>query len=176
MTRVFISYRRADSRAAAEAIVEALGRRGRLTRKQGVVFLDETSIEPGEDWWQRLTSEVARADWLVALVGPQWLVPAADGRPRIHQRDDLVRIEIASALKAGTPILPVRVGGGEVPDVRQLPRDVAMLTRAQALTWPQDAARITSTVNERARLPGALVPPVLVGTWVHAQATLGATY
>lgn len=176
MTRVFISYRRADSRADAEAIVEALGARRGLSHKRGVVFLDEKSIEPGEDWRQRLTSEVAGADWLVALIGPQWLAPAADGRPRILQRDDLVRVEIASALKAGTPILPVRVGGGEVPDVWQLPRDVAMLTRVQALTWPQDAARITSTVNKRARLPGVLVPPALVGTWVHAQATLGATY
>jgi hypothetical protein len=176
MARVFVSYRRADSSRAAGEIVAVLERRRGLIGRRSVVFRDETSINPAEDWRQRLMNEVESCDWLVAVIGRHWLGAGADGQPRIHHRDDMVRIEVATALRSGIPVLPLTVDGARVPDIREVPRDIAMMTRQQGLQWPEDSGRLVATIKTHAKARRPPVPTSLLGTWVHAEPTLGATY
>jgi len=88
----------------------------------------------------------------------------------------MVRIEVATALRSGIPVLPVAVDGARVPDIRDVPRDIAMMTRQQGLHWPEDSRRLVATVNTHAKASLPAVPISLLGTWAHAKPRLGATY
>jgi hypothetical protein len=61
--------------------------------------------------------------------------------------EDFVRSEIAAALSRGTTVIPVLVGGAEMPTGAQLPADLAAFARCQAVTiqdhvFDEDAARL----------------------------------
>lgn len=126
MAKIFISYRRDDTRWPAQRIYDAFTRVAPKDR----VFMDVDSIPLGTNFAEYLDEQVARADILLALIGPNWL-SAADpktGTPRLHDPDDFVRIEIASALNRGIPVVPVLLDGARMPTRDQLPADIAEIT------------------------------------------------
>ena len=67
--RIFVSYRREDSRGQAGRMNDRLA----SEFGQSNVFMDVDSIPLGVDFVQRLHAEVARCDVLLAVIGPQWL-------------------------------------------------------------------------------------------------------
>ena len=88
MARVFISYRRSESKWAAgrlyDRLAEVIGRDN--------LFFDVSNIEPGEDFVSRIREIVGRCDVLLAVIGPNWAtVQDGSGRPRLHNGRDLVR-------------------------------------------------------------------------------------
>lgn len=82
-----------------------------------------------------IRDQIARCDALVALIGRSWLrATDRQGRRRLDLIDDLVRIEIASALRLGKRVIPVLVGAGAVmPTEELLPDDLKPLVRRNAL-------------------------------------------
>jgi hypothetical protein len=91
--RVFVSYRRDDSKHAAGRLAERLDERFTL-------FMDVTRIRPGSDFTTAIREAVDQADVLLAVIGSQWLtVTAADGGRLIDQPDDWVVLEVAAALR-----------------------------------------------------------------------------
>ena len=55
---------------------------------------------------KQLETQVSQCDALLALIGPHWLAAEGEqGRRRLEDEKDYVRIEIASALKRGTRIM-----------------------------------------------------------------------
>lgn len=129
MARVFISYRRGDTRWAAGRIYD------RLVEKLGGenVILDVTDIEPGEDFSSRIQQFVNRCDVLLAVIGPTWLtsVDRAGGR-RLDDPRDLVRIEIATALQRNIRVIPVLLDETSMPREDELPEVLAPLARRNA--------------------------------------------
>jgi CubicO group peptidase (beta-lactamase class C family) len=117
MAKITISYRRADSDAIAGRI------RDRLASHYGEnsVFMDIDSIPFGIDFREHIKAELAANDILVAVVGPKWLGPGEDARPRMHDETDPVRIEIETALQRGIPVIPVLVHGAIIPKPGELP-------------------------------------------------------
>ncbi len=90
--RVFISYRRDDSRYQARMVYTAFT--DVLARDN--VFMDIDSIPPGADFVAILEGWVGQCEILLALIGTGW-VGAADprtGRRRLDNPHDFVRIEI----------------------------------------------------------------------------------
>ena len=54
------------------------------------VFKDVDSIEPGEDFVERITAAVASCDVLLALIGPQWLtITDENGQRRLDNPEGL---------------------------------------------------------------------------------------
>ena len=54
---------------------------------------------------------------MLAVIGPDWAtVSDSHGRPRLSDPGDVVRMEIATALQTGKPVIPVLVGGASMPD------------------------------------------------------------
>lgn len=172
MTRIFISYRRSDTSAAAAALHERLT----VALPHAEVFRDVESLVPAADWRKAILHAVQSADWFIALLGPGWV------DERLTDRSDLVRIEISTALRRRTPTLPVLIDGAAMPAAERLPLDVAMLTRLQATrispsTFEADCARIAQVVDT-VRMP-PFRPPMpagLVGLWTRTTATAGAFY
>lgn len=91
MPMVFLSYRRADSRADAGRLYD------RLSHEFGDdnVFMDVDDIAPGENFVTRLEATLGRCDVLLAVIGPQWAsITDGNGQPRLHDPDDFLLLEI----------------------------------------------------------------------------------
>jgi hypothetical protein len=129
MSRILISYRRADSAAYAGRLYDHL--LARLGREN--VFMDIATIKPGEDFYSVIERSVASCDALVAVIGKGWLT-SADGRTRrLDLPDDFVRMEIAIALARNVTVIPALVGGARMPTADELPDDLSALSRRQAI-------------------------------------------
>jgi len=127
--RIFISYRRGDS-------ADVSGRIGdRLQADFGAanVFKDVNSIPVGVDFEEYISEQLQQCDVVLVLIGPSWAsVTNRDGRPRLHDPADLVRIEIEQALHHKRLVIPTLVGHAHMPDVALLPESIQKLTRRNA--------------------------------------------
>jgi CHASE2 domain-containing sensor protein len=132
MPNVFISYRRDDSSATAQILHDRLA--AWFVRDQ--VFFDLNGIALGEDWRRLLTERLADYDIVLVVIGPAWL--AALAARANSPDDDLVRWEVAEALRLRKRVIPVLVDGASLPVAEQLPADVAELGRLQAETLHRD--------------------------------------
>ena len=127
--RIFISYRREETAYPAGWLYDRL-----RVRYAGQVFKDVDSIEPGDDFVEAITRAVASCDVLLALIGDQWLtVTSADGRRRIDDPEDFVRVEIEAALTRNVRVIPILIDGARMPRSEELPENLARLVRRQAL-------------------------------------------
>ncbi|MBK8027096.1 MAG: TIR domain-containing protein [Chloroflexi bacterium] len=130
MTRIFISYRRQDSEGHVGRLYDHLLKHFRPED----IFMDVASIEPGADFVDALERAVTACDVCLVVIGPRWAgIPDDAGERRLHQWNDFVRIEVASALRASKRVIPVLVGGARMPAPTDLPDDVIPLSRRNAI-------------------------------------------
>jgi hypothetical protein len=128
--KVFISYRREDTASAAGRVYDRLSRL--LTKSN--VFFDVSTIGGGEDFMQRIASEIGRSDAALIFIGDKWLERAQpSGDLRICQTNDYVRAELRAALSRPLLVVPVLVGGAQMPKAEQLPEDIRAITSKNAL-------------------------------------------
>src|SRR5438552_1862633 len=114
---VFISYRRASQRAFAlnlrTLLQQELRTLGMLSWEE--VFLDERSIDPGQQFEQRLENEIVSCDLFVAVVDREYF------GERFHQDGDFVRTELLIASRAKRIIVPIVLDSFELPPKATLP-------------------------------------------------------
>ena len=110
MAGVFISYRRSDVVGDADRLHERLI----SVFSEPDVFFDRRSLKASERFDVTLVDRLRACDVLIAVVGPNWMAMES-GQPRISQRGDYVRGEIAEAL-GGRPIIPVLFRGANRPN------------------------------------------------------------
>lgn len=130
MSKILISYRREDSADVTGRIDD------RLTQQFGrqAVFVDVDSIPLGVDFRKYLDEQVAKCDVFVAVIGPDWMGQRTpEGRARLEDPADFVRIEIESALKRQIPVVPVLVRGASIPPAKQLPKSIQDLSYRNGL-------------------------------------------
>ncbi len=130
MPKIFISYRRDDSASQAGRLYDRLeGHFG-----QGQVFMDVDAIKPGVNFVETVQQAIGECDGLVAVIGRDWLqVSDATGARRLDDPTDLVRLEIATALERGIPVIPVLVQGAQMPRSTDLPDGLKELASRNAL-------------------------------------------
>ena len=131
MARIFICYRRDDSKHVAGRIYD------RLVAEFGQekVFKDVDSIRPGLDFRQELDSALAEVDVVLVLIGRRWLsMTDASGDRRLHAEEDRVRIEIQYGLeKKNTWVIPLLIDQTPMPKKRELPESISNLAFRHAL-------------------------------------------
>ena len=160
MAGVFISYRREDAAASAGRLFDHLA--ARLGQDQ--VFMDVDGLEPGMDFHDVLNERVSACDALIAVIGRDWSdARDADGRRRLDEPDDFVRIEVAAGLSRNVRVIPVLVDGARMPTVEELPEDLKLLARRNAaeishMRFTADVERLAD-VLERIVSPGAAPAP-----------------
>jgi hypothetical protein len=133
--RIFLSYRRED----APFVVGRLHDRLTAHFGAGAVFKDVDSIPPGVNFRTFIQDEIAASEVVLAVIGEGWLgAGAPDGRARIEQESDFVRIELASARRLGVPIIPVLVRDAPEPRREALPSDLAELADIQVARLRSD--------------------------------------
>ena len=117
------------------------------------VFKDVDSIELGDDFVEVITRAVGSCDVLLALIGDRWLtITDEDGRRRLDDPDDFVRLEIEAALTRNVRVIPILVDGARMPRVAELPPSLAELVRRQALElsparFDFDTGRLLKVLN-----------------------------
>jgi hypothetical protein len=144
VSRYFLSYRRDDSAGFAGRLADAL----EVRFGAGSVFRDVDDIAPGEDFVQALDRHLREVDAVLVMIGPRWVDDT-----RLHEADDFVRREIATALASGKPLLPLLVGGARMPAQDALPESLRPLARKQALTlsdadWKRDVEELTQALGK----------------------------
>jgi hypothetical protein len=128
MRRIFISYRRVDAEYAAGA----LGRELRSHFGDEQVFRDKEDVGGGVAWRQEVLHEIDRNSVLLVLIEKDWAnAKDAQGRRRLDNTDDPLRLEITDGLKEGAVILPILLENAQMPDEEGIAAGVAALGRTQ---------------------------------------------
>ncbi len=148
--RIFISYRREDTAYPAGWLYD------RLTDRfaKGQVFKDIDSIKLGDDFVAVITTAVGSCDVLLALIGDRWLtVTGEDGRRRVDDPDDFVRLELEAALARNVRVIPILVEGARMPSAAELPASLTGLVRRQALElsparFDSDTGRLLKVLDD----------------------------
>jgi hypothetical protein len=117
----------------------------------GQVFKDVDTIQLGDDFVEKITEAVGACEVLLAVIGSRWLtVTDKNGRRRLDDPADFVRLEIEAALERGVRIIPVLVDGASMPSGAELPTSLEKLTRRQALVLSPDrfdTSRLLKALN-----------------------------
>ena len=132
MAKIFLSYRREDSRGVAGRIYDRL----REPFGPDSVFFDVHSIPLGMDFQEYIESKLSDCDVFLAVIGPDWAGQIDTGR-RIDNPADWVRIEIEAALKQGLPVIPVLIDDTRMPSKADLPPSLVPLVRLNAVRVDQ---------------------------------------
>ena len=126
---IVICYRREDSQASSNAVYRELAKR----LGAGRILFDLTAVPIGEDYDQFVRDAISRAKAFVVVIGPKWLVIEKQGVRRLDREDDPVRREIAAALEARVPVIPLLVQGAQAPEPDTLPDSLKQLSRLSML-------------------------------------------
>lgn len=147
MSRIFISYRRADSANAASNLYRHLGMRF----GKDLVFQDVDDIRPGDDFMDAIGRELDVCEVFLILIGPHWLVDA-QGRRRLDDPQDVLRMEVVRALSREALVIPLLVGGARMPPAAELPEPIRLLARRNAISLSEESwIRDVETLLERLR-------------------------
>jgi len=153
MPRVAISYRREDSQAITGRIRDHLANR----YGKSAVFMDIDSLTYGTDYTSEIKQVLDRSDVLLSIVGPNWMGSSKGRRPRIQDPEDLVRIEVETALKNGTPVIPVLVGDASIPNPEDLPATLKQFDKLNAakidagVNFQHDVDRLIRAIDDKTK-------------------------
>jgi hypothetical protein len=115
---IFISYRRDDSADVTGRIYD------RLVDNFGedTIFKDVDSIPFGVNFRSYLNDIIGKSKILLVVIGPKWLnIENEQGKRRLDDPADFVRIEIEAALQRNIVIIPLLVSRSSMPNAMQLP-------------------------------------------------------
>jgi hypothetical protein len=153
MSTVFISYRREIAAGEARALFNDLAER----LGENSVFMDVDSIALGRDFRNVLQEVLASCDLMLVLIGRNWVdVKDEEGRTRLGNPGDFVRLEIEAALKRDIVITPVLVQGAHMPGAEKLPAEIKDLAYRNAFELSH--SRWESDVGEMIRRLGLDAP------------------
>jgi hypothetical protein len=94
----------------------------------------------------RMAAGLSGVRAVLVVIGPDWL------SDKLAERNDVVRREVADALAAGTPVIPVLVRGASMPEAALLPPELETLAMRHALvlrdrTWTADVANLIKSLD-----------------------------
>ena len=148
MSRIFISYRRDETAAWAVVVNERL----RARFGADTIFMDTHSIEPGDDYVEVIKDKVGACEVLIVLIGRSWVTCTdKNGRRRLENHGDFVRLEVKTGLDRGIRVIPVLVDGAQPPKPEDVPGDLTALCQRNTLALTgvghqQDLGRLVDAV------------------------------
>ena len=152
---IFISYRRSDEPGYVRALVSDL----RHTFGGQHIFLDMETIEGGVDFAATIERALADSEVLLAVIGPEWMTAADEtGELRLHDPEDFVALEIATALNLDVPVIPVLVKDAPIPERKRLPDRLQTLASLQVVVmshdrWEEDIHNLVSAIDTHTVAP-----------------------
>lgn len=171
MSAIFLCYRRDDSAGFAGRLTDAL----EIAFGSGSVFRDVDDIRPGEDFTEAIKTQLRGVSAVLVMIGPRWLTASADGRRRLDAADDFVHLEIQAALASGKTLIPLLVGGANMPTGAELPPALMGLARLQAVVlsdanWRLDVEHLVADLHALLPNPDAGKSAPRTRRWLLAAA------
>ena len=157
---IAISYRRQDSSPVSGRLYDRL----QAEFGKGSVFMDFDSIPYGVDFREHIKQTLQRAKVVVAIIGPEWSGGKELSNRRIDDPTDFVRLEVASALENGIPIIPVLVNNTPMPEAKNLPPELEGLAFRNGLAldtgidFHHHADRLIAGIHRVVDPPKEIVP------------------
>lgn len=149
MPKIFVSYRRAGVKARTYRMADELRRQFGDEN----VFVDIDSIAPGVKFADAIRDAITSSDVVLIMIGPKWIeMTCGEGKRRLDDEDDHLRIEVETALKSDALAIPVLVNGAEVPAASDLPAELAELPDLQAYVltdshWRYDVKQLIKRID-----------------------------
>ena len=146
--RIFVSYRRSDSRASAGRLYETLSQRfGGST-----IFKDVSNIAVGANFRTVIVDAVNESAAMVVVIGPGWMSDYTAGGSRQDDVEDYVQVEVEQAIRMGVPLFPVLVDGASMPRYSELPPSIGGIASVNAAeldhdTWSRDVDKLLSALS-----------------------------
>jgi hypothetical protein len=159
--KIMISYRRSDTGPITGRIYDRL----RAHFGPDHVFIDIDSIPMGIDYRSHINKSMTRCDVLLPVIGPRWTGPGDDGKRRIDDPSDLVRLEVAHALERDIRVIPLLVENARMPATAELPDDLKTLRFRNALRvdsgidFHHHIDRLCSAIEAAAQEAGEKIKP-----------------
>ncbi|MGE3315887.1 MAG: toll/interleukin-1 receptor domain-containing protein [Planctomycetaceae bacterium] len=129
MSNVFISYRRSDSQDVAGRIYDRLI--ACFTPRaifKDVVDSAADSLPLGILFREFIVRAIDESEAVLVLIGPTWVsCKDSSGGRRLESNDDVVRLEVETALRRNRPTIPVVVSNAQFPRVSELPESIKEL-------------------------------------------------
>jgi hypothetical protein len=147
---IYLSYRRSESAAYAGRLFDHLSRHfGR-----GSVFMDvQGGIRGGQEFARAIDSALNACDAVLVVIGKGWACcTGKDGRRRLEDPKDWVRLEVAAALRRDVLVVPVLVEGARLPDPASLPEELRAVCERNAcelsdLRWSFDVRELVKDLE-----------------------------
>lgn len=147
---IFLNYRKIDSTPETRSLKVIFDQ----VFGSDATFLDNYSIDSGEEWPEKLEFELCKSRILIAIIGPTWL-KANDsyGHRLLDKPNDWVRIEIEKALYNKIEIIPLLVAGAKFPPVEALPNSIKEICNHQSYElrdshWKTDISPLISRIEK----------------------------
>ena len=151
---IFINYRKDDSSWNALALYNELLK---YFPKESI-FKDFNTIRPGDDFVESIQRALSNCNVLLVVMSKNWLeVKDKHGNRRINDPDDLVRIEIATAIERNIQVIPVLFDNIPMPTNADLPDNLKSLPRRQFVEI--ETTRFEADVKKLADAIKELMPP-----------------
>lgn len=180
---IFMSYRREDSSIMTGRIrsrlVEVFGRKN--------VYRDVVSIAGGQKFPKHIDKALQLADAEIVVIGPSWLSIADQrGNRRLDNPADFVRHEVEVAIERDIPIIPVMVGGAEMPKREDLPQGLQDLSSYEAMKvgddpdFERDTDRLIAVLRQYSRhrthahLGSVISKVAVISSWASLAVSLVA--
>ena len=150
MSGIYLSYRRMEAGGHAGRLVDYLSRHFGPSS----VFRDIDTIRRGEDFSQAIESALNACDVVLVVIGNTWATGTGeDGRCRLDDPKDWVRLEVAAALRRDILVVPVLVEGARLPDPASLPEELRALCQRNAcelsdLRWAFDFRELVKDLEQ----------------------------
>jgi len=172
MANVFLSYRRDDSADVAgriyDRLVEHFG--------ESSVYRDVDAVPLGINFSEHIGKAVADCDVLLAVIGPKWMtVTSEDGKRRLDDPADYVRIEIEAALSRRIPVIPLLVRGATMPARNNLPESLEELALRNGTPvrpdpdFKRDIERLINGLEKHFQASASITDPQLPGVKTSIQ-------
>ena len=99
------------------------------------IFFDVDKISPGSNFAELLKGVLQSCAVVIPIIGTHWLrVADKEGRPRLDNPNDWVRIELEAALsRKDVAIFPVLLSGTQMPGEIDLPESLRAIARHEAI-------------------------------------------
>jgi hypothetical protein len=128
---IFISYRRGNDSYCAGRLYDHLVHHFGDDR----VFMDVDSIDLGVDFTEVIDRKLSQCAVMLVVMGATWAtVTGSDGRPRLENPNDFVRLEVQTALARNeVRVIPIYFEGAAPPVESQLPDTLSALAQRNGI-------------------------------------------
>jgi hypothetical protein len=129
MPRIYLSYRRAESAAAAQRLLATFERLGIICTESSRSERFNTNTE----------REIKGCDFVLVLMGTKWAtLENRFGFSLLYDPNDVVRREVETALTAKRTIIPILVDGAAIPESGNIPVSLAPLLTLKPIVLRND--------------------------------------